>query len=92
MYLEGVSQNLRMINGRVKTTSGQFFGIYKTEVQTVILRCLVGQNVIWFKSYDNFAKMQKTHKTQKTLHRLDFFLQNCRKRQNGNNWGFFCIN
>ena len=42
--LEGVSQNLRMINGRFKTTSGHFFGNYiiifhKNEVQMVILRC-----------------------------------------------------
>ena len=42
--LEGDSQNLQMINGRFKTTSGHFFAnhmniFHKTEVPTVILRC-----------------------------------------------------
>ena len=42
--LEGVSQNLQLINGHFKTTSGHFFANYmnifqKTEIQTVILRC-----------------------------------------------------
>ena len=37
--------------------SGHFFALcvfifYKTEVQTVILRCLTGLNSDWFKSYD----------------------------------------
>ena len=44
VYIEGDSQNLRMINGRFETTSGHFFGNYmnilnKTEDQTVTLRC-----------------------------------------------------
>ena len=39
-----------------KTVSGHFFAIcififHKTEVQTVILRCLTGLNCNWFKSY-----------------------------------------
>ena len=39
------------------TISSQFFAIYicifhKTEVQTVILRCLPGLNSNWFKNYD----------------------------------------
>ena len=43
--VEGVSQNLRTINGRFKTTSGNVFGNYmnifhKTKVQT----CSVPQN------------------------------------------------
>ena len=43
--VEGVSQNLRMINGHFKTTSGNFFGNYmnifhKTKVQT----CSLPQN------------------------------------------------
>ena len=55
--LEGVSQNLQLINGRFLTTSGHFFGNYinifhKTEIQTVILRCIVCLNVNWIKSYD----------------------------------------
>ena len=62
--LEGVSQNLRMIIGRFKTTFGHFFGnymniFYKTEVQTAILRCLTGLNLIWFKSYDKNEKHRK---------------------------------
>ena len=45
IYIEGVSQNLRMINGRFKNTSGNFFVNYmnifhKTKVQT----CSVPQN------------------------------------------------
>ena len=52
---------------------------HKTEVQMVILRCLVGLNVIWFKSYEKYAKMQKTHKTRKILHRLDFFYKTAKK-------------
>jgi hypothetical protein len=44
------------INDRVTTISGHFFAIcififHKTEVQTVILRCLTGLNLNWFKSY-----------------------------------------
>ena len=44
------------INDRVATVSGHFFAIcvfifHKTEVQTVILRCLTGLNLNWFKSY-----------------------------------------
>ena len=43
------------------TFSGQFFGNYmtifhKTEVQTIILRCLTGLNLGWFKSYDSKCK------------------------------------
>ena len=45
MNKEGVSQNLRIINGHFKTTSGHFFSNYmnifhKTEIQT----CLEPQN------------------------------------------------
>ena len=44
------------LNDRVTTISGHFFAIcmfifHKTEVQTVILRCLTGLNLNWFKSY-----------------------------------------
>ena len=47
-------------NGCFTTISGHFFGNYmtifhKTEVQTVILRCLTGLNHDWFKSW---LKMQ----------------------------------
>jgi hypothetical protein len=42
--IEGDSQNLRMLNGRFKTSSGHVFANYKnifhqTEVKAVILRC-----------------------------------------------------
>ena len=55
--IEGVTKNLRMINGCFMTTSGHFFSNYinifhKTEVQTVIVMCLTGRNLNWFKSYD----------------------------------------
>ena len=38
-YKKSVSQNLRMINGRFKTTASLFLFFHKTEVQMVILRC-----------------------------------------------------
>ena len=45
-----------MINGHFTTISGHFFANYmfifhKTEVQTVILRCLTSLNFNWFKGY-----------------------------------------
>ena len=48
------------------TISGHFFSnciniIHKTEVQTVTLKCLMGLNLIWCKSYNTKHKMQKTH-------------------------------
>ena len=49
--------NLCFRNGHFSTFSGYFFANYmnifhKTEVQTVILRCQMGLNLIWFKNYD----------------------------------------
>ena len=43
-------------NDRVTTISGHFLAkgmliFHKTEVQTVILRCLTGLNINWFKNY-----------------------------------------
>ena len=45
------------INGRCSTIFGHFFAnciniFHKTEVQAVILMCLMGQNLNWFKSYN----------------------------------------
>ena len=45
------------INGRCRTISGHFFAnciniFHKTEVQTVILMCLMSQNLNLFKRYD----------------------------------------
>ena len=44
-------------NGHFLTICGHFFGNYidifhKTEIQTVILRCILCLNVNWIKSYD----------------------------------------
>ena len=57
--LEGgaIASNLQLINGCFMTISSQIFTIYilifhKTEVQTVILRCLVYLYLDWIKSYD----------------------------------------
>ena len=41
-----------IISSRFSTISSQFFAIFhKTEVLTVILRCLMGLNLDWVKSY-----------------------------------------
>ena len=50
-------ENLSYKNGYFITISGHFFGNYinifhKTEIQTVILRCLVCKNLYWIKSYN----------------------------------------
>ena len=50
-------ENLCLRNGYFFTILGHFFANYmiifhKTEVQTVILRCLVCLNLNWIKSYD----------------------------------------
>ena len=54
-------QNLRLINGHFPTIFSHFFANYinifdKTEVQMVILRCRMGLNLNWFKSYDTKHK------------------------------------
>ena len=51
------AENLSLKNGYFSNISGHFFGCYidifhKTEIQTVILRCLVCKNLNWIKSYD----------------------------------------
>ena len=65
------------INGRCRSISGNFLAnciniFHKTEVQTVILMCLSGQNHNWFKSFDTkhmlrqleiLAKSQIDHQT-----------------------------
>ena len=49
-----VAIKIPLINSYFMTTSGHFSASYidKTEVQTVILRCLVCLNLNWIKSYD----------------------------------------
>ena len=51
------TENLWLINGHFRTISGHFLAncmkiFHKKEVQTVILRCLVGLNLNWIKNYD----------------------------------------
>jgi hypothetical protein len=48
---------MTITNAHFATTSSHLFAncmfiFHKTEVQTVILRCLTGLNLDWFKSYD----------------------------------------
>ena len=52
-YLDGDAQNLQMFYGCFMVISSHFF---KKSVQTVILRCLSGLNVNWFKSYNRKRK------------------------------------
>ena len=49
------------------------FVFHKTEIQTVILRCLVNLNLNWYKSFD---KKQKTQKVPVCV-----FEQNCKKME-----------
>ena len=56
-FVKQKAENLCLINGHFKTIFGHFFGNYinifqKIEIQTIILRCLVSQNLNWIKSYD----------------------------------------
>ena len=49
---------------KVRSISGHFFAIclvicHKTEVQTVILRCLTSLNLNWFQRYDEKRKKAK---------------------------------
>ena len=54
--LNSVRKRKLLINDCYNTVSGHFFAIcifffHKTEVQTVILRCWMGLDLNWFKSY-----------------------------------------
>ena len=83
-FLEGGASNLRLINGCFTTISSQIFAIYihifhKTEVQTVILRCLTGLYLIWFKSYATNTKNKtnkQSAKSMKNIIQMSAFLQN----------------
>ena len=60
--LEGDIKNLQFKNGRFTTISDHFFVNYmkifhKTEILTVILRCLTCLNLNWIKSYDTKLKL-----------------------------------
>ena len=68
-------QNLHLINGNITTVSGHFCAIslnifYKTEVQTVILKCWASLNHDWYNSYDTKRKKKK-QKSKK--HKCIFF-------------------
>ena len=60
---------------RCTTISGHFFANYisifhKTEIQTVILRCLTDLNLLWYKSYDPKRKkrtLRLTHQNSKVI-------------------------
>ena len=72
--IEPDAQNLWLINGRFPTISNHFSTNYKnifhkTEFQTVILRCWLGLNPNWFKSYEIKCKYFCFH----------FFFQFCKK-------------
>ena len=78
------------LNDRVTTISGHFFTncmfiFHKTEVQTVILRCLTGLNLNWFKSYGlrcNLRPRASSVNSQKiTTDKWPFYDQI---------WPFFC--
>ena len=54
-FVRKKTENLWLMNGGFTTISGHFFANYikifhKTEIQTVILRCLVCLNLNWIKS------------------------------------------
>ena len=49
------------------------FVFYKTEIQTIILRCLMSLNLNWYKSYDTNEKTQKMP--------ICVFEQNCKKTE-----------
>ena len=54
-------QNLKLMNSHFTIISGHFFANYvnifhKTEIQTVILRCLMSLKLNWCKSYDTKCK------------------------------------
>ena len=54
-FVKKKPENLQLKNGHFMTLSGHFFASYikifqKTEIQTVILRCLMDLNLNWIKS------------------------------------------
>ena len=66
---ETLHKNLQLINGRFTTIFGHFFAncidiFHKTEVQTVIFRCLTGLYLNCFKSYDTKRKKEQKRKNQ----------------------------
>ena len=75
-------KDLQLINGRFMTIFGHFFAnfiyiFHKTEVQTVIFRCLTGLDLNLIKSYD--TKRKKTLKRKK--HNWVFFDKIAKKNE-----------
>ena len=81
---ETLQKYLQLINGRFTTIFGHFFAncmsiFHKTEIQTVIFRCLTSLNLNWYKSYD------KKHKNAKnTKDAIVCFCTKLQKKRNGN--------
>ena len=64
MQVRRTPKKRQLINSHFKTIYGHFFANYmfifhKTEIQTVILRCLMSLNLNWYKSYDTKRKNSK---------------------------------
>ena len=55
------------------------FILHKTEIQTVILRCLMSLNLNWYKSYDKKHKKAKNAKDENVC-----FCTKSQKKRNGN--------
>ena len=53
------------------------FIFHKTEVQTVILRCLMSLNLNWYKSYDKKHKNAKKNQKMQT----SVFVKNGKKKE-----------
>ena len=84
MQVRRTPKKRQLINSHFKTIYGHFFANYmfifhKTEIQTVILRCLTIINLNCYKSYDTKHKKAKNAKTQ-----IHVFVQNCKINRNGN--------
>ena len=58
--------------------ANHMFIFHKTEIQTVILRCLTILNLNWYKSYDKNTKTQKMQKMQTSV-----FVQKNKTRSKG---------
>ena len=61
VWVRQTPKKWQLINGHFTTICGHFFAKYmfifhKTEIQTVILRCLTSLNLNWYKSYDTEGK------------------------------------
>ena len=87
MHIYSESKRMTITNAHFTTISGHFSAnciliFHKNEVQTVILGCLTGLNLDWFKSYGLRCRMRpraclaKFQKIAIDLPKLFIFLQN----------------